>query len=460
MFTDRLRRILIAVVLVLLVLISRFFPQTQDVFVSSKTASGSNTVYEIFVGSFCDSDHDGTGDLNGIRSKLDYIQGLGFDQIWLTPVHPSDTYHKYDVKDYCAIDPSFGTMADYEALLADCHSRGMRVLMDLVLNHTSSAHPWFQQAAAYLRSLPAGAVPDERECRYISYYRFSAEAQDGYAPLADSQWYYEARFWSGMPDLNLDSPLVREEIEEIAAFWLGKGVDGFRLDAVTSYYTNETEHNTEFMRYFCDTCRAIKSDCYIVGEAWTDRNTIASLYESGIDSLFDFPFADTGGVIAGVMSGQRPARDYVREMIASEELFSRANPDYTDAPFYTNHDTGRNADHFQPGQTAALKMAYAMSLLMRGNSFVYYGEEIGMNGSGRDENKRGAMYWSNLADDPDICSPPAGMDYIQLQYPPVSVQMNDPDSILNWFRSVITLRSKYPVIASGRSAEVEGACSE
>ena len=105
------------------------------------------TTYEIIVDSFCDSNGDGIGHLNGNRSKLDYIGDLGFDALWLTPVHPSSTYHKYDVDDYCAIDPKFGTMEDYEALLRECHERGMRVYLDLVLNHTSSNHAWFRAAA-------------------------------------------------------------------------------------------------------------------------------------------------------------------------------------------------------------------------------------------------------------------------------------------------------------------------
>ena len=126
------------------------------------------TTYEIFVYSFCDSNGDGIGDLNGIREKLDYISDMGFDQLWLTPVHPSDTYHKYDVDDYCAIDPSFGTMEDYEALLQECHARGMRVLLDLVLNHTSDTHPWFRAATDYLRTLPPDQDPVFEDSRHAS----------------------------------------------------------------------------------------------------------------------------------------------------------------------------------------------------------------------------------------------------------------------------------------------------
>ena len=284
---------------------------------SSRTVTGSDdnysTTYEIFVSSFCDSNGDGTGDLNGIRSKLDYIADLGFDAIWLTPVHPSATYHKYDVDDYYAIDPSFGTMEDYEALLKDCHDRGIRVYMDLVLNHTSDENAWFRAASDYLHELPSGWEPDTSYCRYYDYYNFSREALEGYNHLDGTEWYYEAGFWSEMPDLNLNSEAVRTEIRDIMAFWLGKGVDGFRLDAVTAYYKNDTYANTEFLRFLKDTANSIDPDCCFVGEAWTDRDTIAELYTGGIDSLFDFPFAGEGGLIANTLNGGCRASDFVEE---------------------------------------------------------------------------------------------------------------------------------------------------
>ncbi len=346
------------------------------------------TTYEIFVYSFCDSNGDGIGDLGGIRSRLDYIANMGFDQIWLTPVQPSATYHKYDVDDYCAIDPSFGTMQDYEALLQDCHARGIRVLMDLVLNHTSDTHPWFRAAADYLRALPADKDPDPKDCPYVWYYTFSREPMDGFVPLEGSSWYYEARFWSEMPDLNLGCEEVRNEVRDILQFWLDRGVDGFRLDAVTSYVTDNPGANVEFLQFLTDAGKSINPDCYFVGEAWTDQSSIAHLYTSGIDSLFDFPFADAGGVIGRVMSGRAAASDYVHAMQSAETAYRAAKPDYVDAPFYTNHDTNRSASYYAADNGPVTKMAYALSLLMPGNSFVYYGEEIGMMGSGKDENKR------------------------------------------------------------------------
>ena len=414
------------------------------------------TTYEIFVYSFCDSNGDGIGDLNGIRSKLDYIQDLGFDAIWLTPVHPSSTYHKYDVDDYYAIDPAFGTMEDYEALLAECHERGIRVYMDLVLNHTSDDNAWFKAAVDYLHELPSGWEPDTSYCKYYDYYNFTRQPADGYAPVEGTEWYYEARFWSEMPDLNLSSEAVRGEIRSILEYWLGKGVDGFRLDAVTYYINGNPDANVEFLRFLTEAGRSIKADCYFVGEAWTGRNEIAKLYESGIDSLFDFPFSGNEGFIANIVRGNYKASDYVKGMLLAQEAFSAANPDYVDAPFYTNHDMARSAGYYGADEGPVTKMAYAMSLFMSGNSFVYYGEEIGMKGAGKDENKRVPMYWSDDPKDPDMCAGPPDMDEMPMKFAPAKAQREDGLSLWTWFREVIRVRNAFPAIARGRT---EGADS-
>ena len=413
------------------------------------------TTYEIFPWSFCDSDGDGTGDLKGIISKLDYIQDLGFDQIWITPVHPSPSYHKYDVTDYYSIDPAFGTLEDYEKLLGECHKRGICVLMDLVLNHTAVDHEWFRKASDYLHELPPDWGPDPSYCKYFSYYNFSRQPQDKYAPVEGTNWYYEAQFWSGMPDLNLDSDDVRSEITDIVKFWLDKGVDGFRLDATTSYHTGNAPANTQFLRWFCDLCRSIKQDCYIVGEAWTDRNNIAELYSSGIDSLFNFPFSGNEGYVRNAVSGFLKASDLVRAMEYSEKAFEAKNQDFTDAPFYTNHDMARSAGYYAVDEGPVTKMSYAVSLLMRGCSFMYYGEEIGMKGSGKDENKRAPMYWSDDAKAKGMCSGPPDMDEVTMKFPSLNDQIKDDSSLYNWFRQVIRVRRAFPSIARGKTEGTE-----
>ena len=418
------------------------------------------TTYEIFVGSFCDSDQDGTGDLNGIRSKLDYIEDLGFDAIWLTPVHPSSTYHKYDVDDYYAVDPAFGTMDDFEDLLEDCHKRGISVYMDLVLNHTSEDHEWFRAASDYLHELPEGWEPDASYCRYYDYYNFSREPADGFAWFEGTDWYYEAGFWSEMPDLNLSSEAVREEIRGIMSYWLGKGVDGFRLDAVMSYYEGDTAANEEFLSFLTGTARGIDPDCYLVGEAWTDRDTISALYGSGIDSLFEFPYAGRDGIIANTLNGLCPPSYYVSSMVQTETANAKSDPDFIEAPFYTNHDMDRSAEYYPDDSGAVTKMAYAMNLLMPGNAFVYYGEELGMCGTGRDENRRAPMYWSDDAADPDMCAGPPGMDEVWMKYPSLADQKGDDSSIYNWFKEVIRVRNEYPAIACGVTGEASFLCDD
>ncbi|MBQ1407444.1 MAG: alpha-amylase [Eubacterium sp.] len=413
------------------------------------------TTYEIFVYSFCDSNGDGIGDINGIRSKLDYIKDLGFTAIWLTPVHPSQTYHKYDVDDYYSIDPAFGTIEDYEAFLSECHDRGIEVYMDLVLNHTSDDNQWFKEAAAYFEQLPEGWDPDPSYCKYCDYYNFTRQPGDGYAPLEGTEWYYEARFWNEMPDLNLESEAVRGEIRDIMTFWLGKGVDGFRLDAVTSYKTGDPAKNTEILRSIVNMGRSIDPGCYFVAEAWTDRNEIAQYYSSNIDSLFNFPFSNNEGFIAKIISGSYKASDYVKGMLLAEEAYGAANPNFVDAPFYTNHDMGRSAGYYTNDEGPITKMAYAMSLFQTGNSFVYYGEEIGMKGAGKDENKRAPMYWSDDANDPDMCAGPPEMDAVKMKFPSLKDQMEDDMSLYTWFREVIKVRNAFPQIARGKTEGVD-----
>ena len=427
----------------------------------SSAGEGSHTCYEVFVYSFYDSDGDGIGDLNGVKEKLDYICGtgpdqLGCDMIWLMPVFLSPTYHKYDVTDYLEIDPQYGTMEDMDTLLMACHERGVRLILDLPLNHTSVAHPWFEQAAAFLKQLSDGEEPSAEDCPYLDYYCFSQEPKGGYAPLDGSVWYYEARFWEGMPDLNLDNPAVREEIADITSFWQERGVDGFRLDAVTSYYTESKEQSIAFTGWVTQTTKEKDPDCYLVGEAWTDQESYLQFYGSGIDSMFDFAFAGQEGVIASVARGNRPASWYVQKLEEEETLLRTyaGGADALNAPFYTNHDMARSAGYYPNDGGARTKFAWALNLLMPGNAFLYYGEEIGMNGSGKDENKRAPMVWGGDASSEGMCLGPPDMDTVTMQYPSLEEQQKDPSSVFSCIREVISLRREYPAIALGQTKTV------
>ena len=438
------------------------------------------TTYEVFVNSFCDSDGDGIGDLRGLLSKLDYINDgdpaggddLGMTGLWLMPVFPSPTYHKYDATDFKGIDPSYGTLEDLDALLSACHERGMTVILDLAVNHTSTAHPWFQEAARYLRSLPPGRDAVKEECPYVWYYQFAREQYEGYVPLPDSEWYYEARFWSEMPDLNLTTGEVRQELKDVIDFWIDRGVDGFRLDAVTSYYTDNFQAGIEFTKWITDTAKERNPSAYIVGEAWTDQYSYAQYYKSGIDSLFDFAFAGRDGLIARVVNRTAGLRSFADDMVQEEEMYASMNPYYVNAPFYTNHDMDRGAEFYAGDGGAAsgneasggsgaagngrarVKIAEALNLLMTGNAFVYYGEELGMKGAGRDEARRAPMYWSDDPHAPGICAGPPGMGEVRMEYGSWEKQKGDPASILNYIREAVRIRESQPVIARGRTVRV------
>lgn len=389
--------------------------------------------YEVFVYSFSDSDGDGHGDLNGVRSKLDYIASLGCNGVWLMPVMPSPSYHKYDVTDYYGIDPLYGTLEDFSALMTAAHARGIRVIIDLPINHTSDKHPWFVSAKA------DAASP------YRSRYRFSDTPQTGYS--GGNGLYYESRFVDTMPDLNLDSPQVREEIQNILRFWLELGVDGFRLDAVTSYYTGSADKNVAFLSWLGDTAHAIDPNCYLVGEAWSDLATIKKYAAARIDSVFLFPTAQHTGYLAKLLSptAKEPGAGYGR-MTA---LFETELPtDTIPAPFLSNHDMARTGSFIGTRDPARLKVAAGMLLMMRGSVFLYYGEEIGMKGSGEDPNKRIGMLWTTSD---AVTLPPPGATVTDYALPSVAAQQKDAASLLSYYKNALALRNSNPEIARGVS---------
>ena len=397
------------------------------------------TYYEVFVGSFADSNGDGVGDLAGVTGKLSYIHDdLGADGIWLTPINTSPSYHKYDVSDFEAIDPEFGTMQDFDTLVAKAHAKDVRVLMDLVIQHTSSQHPWFTQA---IQALQAGTTN-----KYVHYYNFSTTPKAGYVEYGSSGIYYSAVFSPSMPDLNLDDPGVRSEIAGIVGFWLGKGVDGFRLDATTSYYPHDAAAGIAFMKWLESTCRAVNPQAYLVGEAWTDATTLASYYASGVDSFFNYPFATVSGKLNAALTA-KDGTGLSRATQAWNETIHAANPAAMDAPFISNHDNPRPSGYLMRSPQLE-KLSAATYLLMPGSPFVYYGEEIGMVGSGTDPNKRMPMVWSTT-DPTGTTKPPPGGTYDESAVVPVDQQLKDPGSVLSFYRAALALRHRTPALARG-----------
>lgn len=394
--------------------------------------------YEVFVRSYRDSDGDGIGDLNGLREKLDYIEDMGWRGLWLMPVMPGPSYHKYDVTDYRGVDPEYGTLADMRALTEACHARGIRLIVDLPVNHTSTQHPWFLEACEALR---AGDVDAPR----VSWYNFSETGGPGYAPLEGTDWFYEERFaGGGMPDLNLDNPQVRGEIRDIMDFWLNDvGVDGFRLDAVTSYFTNDDAANIAFLAELKSEAEALKPGSFLVGECWAGLSTIAQYYDSGVDSFFLFPAAQAEGFI---VASARSRRGGASKFAAGLEKALQAIPNGLLTPFLCNHDTGRTVGLVQGRKNPdAVKFVEGLLAAMPGSAFTYYGEEIGMVGSGDDPNKRLAMDWG----DGCMTEQPPGTTAVEYAYPGVRAQQADPDSLLNYVRAANQMRLAHPAVAAG-----------
>ena len=410
------------------------------------------TWYEIFVYSFCDSNGDGIGDINGVISKLDHLTELGVNGIWLMPIHPSQSYHKYDVADYYDIDPAYGTLEDFRNLLAECEARDIHVITDLVLNHSANNHEWFLTACDYLRSLPAGAEPDPAECPYVDYYYFSREQEAPYYyEVTGSEWYYEGKFSPDMPDLNLANQRVRQEISDIMAYWLDMGVSGFRLDAVKEFYSGNTPANIEVLSWIQQEAVHLKEDVYLVAEAWDGFGAVCQYYSSGLMSFFNFPLGTSDGVIIDTVraAGRESAvKNYAVNLEKCHAGYVENNPDYIDAPFLSNHDVGRIAS-FCNRDEYKTKMAGAMNLLMSGSAFIYYGEEIGMLGGTNDPSKRAPMYW-NAARDNGTTNPPPGCELPE-SYPFGSLeeQLYEDGSVYNYYRQLVAVRKALPVVTHG-----------
>lgn len=400
--------------------------------------------YEIFVRSYQDSDGDGIGDLQGVLNRLDYIGDMGYDGIWLMPIMPSPSYHKYDVTDYRSVDPQYGTMQDFLALVQACHQRGIRLIVDLPVNHSSVQHPWFVQACEALRA-------EDETNAFVEYYCFSKEGGQKMVPVGGTDWYYEEQFTGGgMPDLNLNSEAVRAEIAAIMHFWLNEcGVDGFRLDAVTSYYAADTKQNVAFLRWLKETAESLKPGSFLVGEAWVGLSSIAQYYESGVDSFFLFPASQAEGYIARTIRARsKPAQQYVHFMQQVQEALGNQ----LIAPFIGNHDTGRAVGSLQARSAPErAKFAEALVHLMGGATFTYYGEEIGMVGSGEDPNKRLAMYWN----DQDMTSQPPGCTKMEYVFPCVEEQLKEEHSLLNYCKTLNHLKKQVPSIGLGENEFVD-----
>ncbi|WP_304226534.1 alpha-amylase family glycosyl hydrolase [Gracilinema caldarium] len=457
-----------------------------------KDAAGP--AYQVLVYSFADSDGNGYGDIKGLIQALDYLNDsnpethndLNVSALWLSPINPASSYHGYDVKDYKAIDPKLGTMADFEELVREAHKRGIKIILDMVFNHTSREHPWF------LEAMKSASSP------YVNYYRtkqngvsYGASGMGRfykYTRPDGSVFEYFSAFWEGMPDLNLDNTDVVNELKDILAFWLNKGVDGFRFDAAKhAFDPNEMPSGTPtlalnktFWNDLRRSARRVKPDVYFIGEVLTENLLEVTSYTGVFDGLFDFPAA-------------RQVIDAVRRMSATGFINAYQNiygqyskiPAFQPAPLLSNHDQDRyisslmtslsldavkgwqieSSDSEQVRTTKQLvlsraKMAASIYQTLPGLPYVYYGEELGMTGrryKNDDVARRDAFRWNNDSSKPAVTwmkssgKVEPGQNTLT---PSVGDQLKDPQSLLRHYLKLSELRQASAAIRQGAFATV------
>ena len=415
---------------------------------TSETAWWTEAVfYEVFVRSFADSDGDGIGDLRGLTERLDHLNDgdpattsdLGVTALWLMPVAASPSYHGYDVTDYLTIEPDYGSNEDFRTLVAEAEARGIRIVVDLVMNHTSVEHPWFEEAR-------------ERGSGREDWYVWADERPPVSGPAGRPVWHqdgdrwYYGYFWDGMPDLNVANDEVRAELESIAAAWLTEmGVSGFRLDAARHLIEDgaELENTPEtfaWLQDFRTTAHAIRPDALVLGEVW-DATSVASRYvrEGALDLAFEFGLASQ--FLQAARNGDAGSLRIIQDEVTA------AYPPGGYATFLTNHDQDRVFDVVARDEAAA-RQAATMLLTSAGTPFLYYGEEVGLRGRKPDERIRTPMPWTDAA---------PGYGFTEADAPwqamaegvaerNVAAMDGDPDSLLTHYRSLIALRAGHPAL--------------
>lgn len=403
--------------------------------------------YEIFVRSFYDSNGDGIGDFNGITEKLDYLEGLGIRGIWLMPINPSPSYHGYDVTDYYAVNPDYGTMEDFKRLLEEAHKRDIKIIIDFVMNHTSTKHPWFQQA------LTPGSP-------YHDWYVWSETDPGTPGPWGQKAWYrasnglyYYAIFWDQMPDLNYENPAVREEMKKVTSFWLEEvGIDGFRLDAVRYVVEGDqladSKANHAFLEEWGQYYRSLNPQAFSVGEAWTDNGNVKKYTDTNreLDSAFNF---DLSQAMFKLNEGNTTSLRFVLQTTI------RDFPDQDNANFITNHDMPRVMNQLGADKEQRAKLAAGILLTAPGIPFIYYGEEIGMSGTKPDELIRTPMQWDNTQGAGFTSGKPwqaVNADYTTVN---VASQTGASDSLLEHYRTLIQLRNAHSALRVGKTYVAE-----
>jgi alpha-glucosidase len=445
-------------------------------------------IYQIYPRSFADSDGDGRGDLRGVISRLDYLndgtpRSLGVDGIWLSPFFPSPGFDfGYDVSDYCAVDPLFGTLADFDLLITEAHRRGIRIILDLVLNHTSHLHPWFVQSRSstanpkrdwYLwqEPKPGGGAPNQWQ---------SVFGGKAWEPDPATRQYYYHKFLPQQPDLNWRNPRVRRAVMNVFRFWLDRGVDGFRLDVADGYFKDALLRENpralgirgyERQKHIYDADQPELLDVYremrtlldsygarmAVGEVMGNAEQAARFSGPGLLPLaFNFEFMHQGWNAAAFQNA----------VLRYERLLPEGGwPCYV----LSNHDGSRHASRYGGrAPDARAKVAAAMLLTLRGTPFLYQGEELGMRDGkikrSEIQDPPGKKYWP-FYKGRDVCRTPipwtaepgagfsSGKPWLPInpdnQVINIQSELADPDSVLSFYKKLVWLRKRSPALNSG-----------
>jgi glycosidase len=428
-------------------------PLAQTVAPTGERWWNDRVFYQVFVRAFQDSNADEDGDLQGLIARLDYLNDgdpttttdLGITGIWLMPIMQARSYHGYNVTDYMQVEEDYGTNEDFTEFIATAHERGIAVIIDLVLNHTSREHPWFQQSLD-------GIAP------YTDWYMWSDTVLQDQGPWGQDVWhgagdrFYYGIFDSGLPDLNLENPDVTTTLNAVTRFWLeDMGVDGFRLDAARHYIEvgpilSDTVETFDWLQNWNTFVTGIKPDAFTVGEIWTESETVARYTPDQVDTAFEFDLALS-------------TLESARTGLASPVLIAQQNsldlfPPNQFSTFLANHDQERAFSTLESNVDAS-KTAASLLLTGPGVPFVYYGEEIGMIGTEPDQCVRTPMQWE-----------PSDQRIVQMggqgcrsnaRTNSVAAQTDDPNSLLSHYRSLIHLRTAHSALSIGDVTLLESA---
>ncbi len=399
--------------------------------------------YEIFIRSFADSNGDGIGDLNGITASLDDLQWLGIDGLWLTPFCTSPSYHKYDIEDFYTVDPEFGTLSDLQTLVKEAHRRNMKVLMDLVVNHTSLRHPWFRAALGGSQ-----------------YYQNFYHWQDAPSATTEGAWHktliqgvpkwYYAFFSRHMPDLNYDFEPVRKAIIDMACWWVRHtDIDGFRLDAAQHIYSVGNDVQTiAWWKEFAMQIRQEKPGILLIGECWNNSDYVAR-YLQALDGVFNFELTQQ---LTECLREEKVLS--LQALISSiPRQYVPYNSSYVDAIFLSNHDMDRMISALD-NQMEKARLAACILLTLPGTPFLYYGEEIGMRGRKPDKYLREPYVWHWAIDR-------RSTTWLKPRYStvrnvtPWAIQKQNRKSLLHLYRRLIRLRRLHPALSVGHWESLE-----